>query len=249
MRASYSAVLARKIGLFLATRPARIGWPGGVVSFTFDDFPKTALTEGGAILRKYGLHGTYYAALGLAGTTRNLGPMFDIDDLRTAHAEGHEIACHTYNHLDLVGADRNRIVAEVAENGAALANAMPDLPVTNFAYPFGAVSITAKRVLAGRFSSCRGTGRGINHGRIDLADLLATDVYDGNYNRDGLRGMIERNRALGGWLIFYTHDVAEMPSPFGCKPSQLEELVAYAAERSAVLPVRDVAARLGFAAA
>lgn len=249
MRASYAAYLARKIGAFCATRPARLQWPGGVVSFTFDDFPKTALDSGGAILRQYKARGTYYASLGLAGTTRNLGPMFEIDDLRAASQDGHEIACHTYNHLDLVGAEMSRIVGEVVENAAALSASMPDMRMTTFAYPYGAVSIAAKRALAYRFACCRGTAAGINHGRVDLADLRGTEVYDSKYDRTGLCGLIERNREVGGWLIFYTHDVEERPSPFGCKPAQLEELVAHAVERSAVLPVRDVAVRLGFSQA
>ena len=50
MRSSISALLARKIGGLMRTRPDSVNWPGGVASFTFDDFPKTALTVGGAIL-------------------------------------------------------------------------------------------------------------------------------------------------------------------------------------------------------
>jgi peptidoglycan/xylan/chitin deacetylase (PgdA/CDA1 family) len=32
-----------------------------VISFTFDDFPRSALVKAGAILRERGLAGTYYA--------------------------------------------------------------------------------------------------------------------------------------------------------------------------------------------
>jgi hypothetical protein len=45
-------------------------------------------------------------------------------------------------------------------------------------------------------------------------------------------------------LVFFTHDVTGAPSPFGCNPGQLEAVVAYAAERSTILPVRDVIAGL-----
>ncbi|MGZ6012840.1 MAG: hypothetical protein ACXWK0_13450, partial [Caulobacteraceae bacterium] len=38
-----------------------------VVSFTFDDFPRSALTEGGGVLRERGWAGTYYAAGGFCG--------------------------------------------------------------------------------------------------------------------------------------------------------------------------------------
>jgi len=251
MRASVAALVARKIGSlqigsWLATRPAKLAWEGGVVSFTFDDFPKSALTNGGSILANHGLRGTYYTALKLAGTQGNLGRMFDAEDVLAAHAAGHEIACHTYTHLDCCQADAASVVEEVRENGAKLSALLCGAQMTNFAYPYGAVSISAKRAVANRFASSRGTGQGINCGTVDLADLLGTRIYDCAFDRAALRALIDRTRAIGGWLIFYTHDVSDTPSEFGCKPDQLEEIVAYAAERSEVLPVRDVAARLGF---
>src|SRR6185437_4505492 len=87
-RVSIAARLVREIGGFLCTRPAKVNWPGGVVSFTFDDFPRSAWVSGGAILEQYDRRGTYYAALGMAGTENHLGPMFTPDDLRQAHAHG-----------------------------------------------------------------------------------------------------------------------------------------------------------------
>jgi peptidoglycan/xylan/chitin deacetylase (PgdA/CDA1 family) len=246
MRCSIAARLAREIGGFLHTRPAKIGWAGGVMSFSFDDFPKSAWQTGGAIIEKYNARATYYTALSFAGTVGNLGPMFDIDDLRAANTTGHEIACHTYSHADCVYLSAGEIVAETERNAAALAEVL-DAPMTNFAYPYGAVSLTAKAALSGRFASCRGTGEGINRRTVDLTDLRAVPLYPGSYDRDRLRRLIDENRTVGGWLIFFTHDVADQPSAFGCTPEQLEAIVAYAAETSPVLPVRDVLAGLGLA--
>ena len=36
-----------------------------LISFTFDDFPRSAIHTGGAILNRFGVAGTYYAAFGL----------------------------------------------------------------------------------------------------------------------------------------------------------------------------------------
>ena len=105
----------------------------------------------------------------------------------------------------------------------------------------------AKGALARRFASCRGTGRGLIHGTIDLADLPSTSLYSRNFDRDRLCQLIEDAQAENAWLIFYTHDVAEEPSPFGCTPAQFQSIVAYAVENTAVLPVRDVLAELGLA--
>jgi peptidoglycan/xylan/chitin deacetylase (PgdA/CDA1 family) len=249
MRCSIAARLAREIGGFMHTRPAKIGWAGGVVSFSFDDFPKSAWLTGGAIIEKYDVRATYYAAMSFAGTVADLGAMFDIEDLRTANANGHEIACHTYSHADLLYLSPGEIVAEVERNAAALAEVFDDVTMANFAYPYGAVSLAAKAALNRRFASCRGTGEGINRGTVDLTDLRAVPLYPGSQDRDRLRQLIDENRAVGGWLIFYTHDVAEQPSAFGCTPEQLDAMVAYAAETSPVLPIRDVLARLGLAGA
>ena len=247
-RVSLGARLAREIGGILGTKPAKINWPGGVVSFTFDDFPRSAWVNGGAILEKYDRRGTYYTAMGMAGTANNLGPMFELDDLRAAHAQGHEIACHTFHHRDVARLQTVEIADEIDRNAAALSQALPgDASIVNFAYPFGGVSLSAKSALASRFASCRGTGRGLNQGTVDLADLFGTSLYSQNFDRDRLCQLIDDAHAENGWVIFYTHDVAEEPSLFGCTPEQFHAIVAYAAENAPVLPVRDVLAGLGLA--
>ncbi len=246
-RVSLAARMVREIGGLLRTRPATVSWPGGVVSFTFDDFPRSAWNNGGTILEEYDRRGTYYAAMGLAGTANNLGPMFDLDDLRAAHVRGHEIACHTYTHRDCGRASPAEIGAEIDRNAVALSQALDGAAITNFAYPFGGVSLSAKTALSTRFASCRGTGRGLNQGTIDLADLFSTSLYDQNFDRDRLCRLIDDAQAKSAWVIFYTHDVSDEPSPFGCTPAQLRSIVAYAVENAAVLSVRDVLAGLGVA--
>jgi peptidoglycan/xylan/chitin deacetylase (PgdA/CDA1 family) len=230
-------------------RPVDIAYPGGAVSFSFDDFPKSALATGGTILEKYGLRGTYYAALGLAGSTGNVGPIAELAEMREAHQRGHELACHTYTHLDCSRAAAPEILAEIGRNADAMATLLDGFAPSNFAYPFGRYLSPAKRLVAPRFASCRGTSDGINHRGADLADLRGTRVYAQLFDESATRRLIDRACKHGGWIIFYTHDVTEAPSRFGCTPRQWESVVAYAAERAAVLPVCEVLARAPFAAA
>ena len=238
--------LAREIGLTLSALPAPVTWPGGVVSFTFDDFPKSAFAVGGDILERYGARGTYYTSMKLAQSQTQLWPMFNDRDIRAAHRAGHEIACHTYTHPDLRNLAKPMILAEVRNNATALSSLIEGYLPTNFAYPYGCVSTKAKSVLRSWFSSCRGIVRGINHGLVDLAELLAMPLYAEDFDSAEMCRLIERTCSLDGWLIFFTHDVTGTPSPFGCKPGQLEAVVAYAAERSTILPVRDVFASLPY---
>jgi peptidoglycan/xylan/chitin deacetylase (PgdA/CDA1 family) len=236
--------LIRRSALAMSARPISLAWPGGVVSFTFDDFPKSALAIGGRILERYNVRGTYYAAMKLAGTNDILGPMFDAGDILAAHGAGHEIACHTFTHVDCRTVPKSVITTEICQNATAFGALIEGFVPTNFAYPYGSISVMAKRLLGAKFSSCRGIGRGINHDIADLADLLAVQIYDIDFDEAEMQRLIERIRRIGGWLIFFSHDVADKPSAYGCTPDQLERVVAYAAARTTILPVRDVIAGL-----
>jgi len=139
------------------------------------------------------------------------------------------------------------IAAEIDRNGAMLTELLGERPA-NFAYPFGGISQTAKAAAHCHFASCRGTGRGLNRGTVDLADLRSTSLYARDFDRDRLCGLIDEAKAQAAWLIFFTHDVAEQPSDFGCTPKQFDAIVAHAAANTSVLPVRDVLTRLGLMA-
>src|SRR5947207_11316553 len=78
-------------------RPLAVKSPRPIISFTFDDFPRSALHTGGAILERFGVRGTYYASLGLMGRTAPTGPIFLREDLPVLIAQGHELGCHTYD--------------------------------------------------------------------------------------------------------------------------------------------------------
>ncbi|HEY4077865.1 MAG TPA: polysaccharide deacetylase family protein [Rhizomicrobium sp.] len=236
--------IARKLGTLTMRRVSAI-WPHGVVSFTFDDFPKSALSAGGAILERHGVRGTYYTAFGLAGTQGSPGAMFEIDDVRAAHARGHEVACHTYAHINCAKAGTVQMRSEVDANAAAATSVIEGLALANFSYPFGGVSSQARRTLGPRFSCCRGIQPGINEGVPDYTELRANKIYASLFDEGQMRGIIDRNRSVGGWLVFYTHDVVEAPSAYGCTGDQLESVVAYAASRSPILPVREVVSAMG----
>jgi peptidoglycan/xylan/chitin deacetylase (PgdA/CDA1 family) len=48
---------------------------GAVVSFTFDDVPASAASEGAPILEAFGIRGTYYLCGGLLGGQGDLRPI------------------------------------------------------------------------------------------------------------------------------------------------------------------------------
>ena len=68
LKAKLTSLLARK----LVRRPARLAGHRPVASITFDDFPKNAWTEGGPVLARRGVRGTYYTAGGFCGRTLDM---------------------------------------------------------------------------------------------------------------------------------------------------------------------------------
>ncbi|HSR10529.1 MAG TPA: polysaccharide deacetylase family protein, partial [Thermodesulfobacteriota bacterium] len=68
------------------------------ISFTFDDFPRSALHKGGSILSDFNLRATYYASFSLMGKENETGPIFTAADLQDLFAAGHELGCHTFDH-------------------------------------------------------------------------------------------------------------------------------------------------------
>jgi peptidoglycan/xylan/chitin deacetylase (PgdA/CDA1 family) len=243
MRGRLCSGIVKSLEYFLTHQRVHLSAPGGMASFTFDDFPQSAFAIGGTILEKYNARGTYYASLGLASTAGDLGPMFDFEDIAAANLRGHEIACHTYSHMDCSRTNVKTILGEIEKNATTLNRVVEGTKTTNFAYPFGRTSIASRRALRSRFTSCRGIRPGINRSFSDLTNLRAVRIYDRTIDEVALKQVIDRSCTLGGWIIFYTHDVAVAPSAFGCTPSQLEGIVAYAASRMPILPVRDALTR------
>src|SRR5580704_13039157 len=80
-------------------RPAALGNLGPIVTFTFDDFPRSALTVGGSILESFAARATYYVSMGLMDAENQLGPQFSREDLHSLVERGHEVAIHGFDHL------------------------------------------------------------------------------------------------------------------------------------------------------
>src|SRR6266436_5375910 len=93
----------RKVASLACRRPFSVHPQRPLISFTFDDFPRSAIHTGGAILNRFGVAGTYYAALGLIDKLTPSGQIFSVDDLPALFEQGHELGCHTFAHCDSWG--------------------------------------------------------------------------------------------------------------------------------------------------
>ncbi|HEY4032082.1 MAG TPA: polysaccharide deacetylase family protein [Caulobacteraceae bacterium] len=220
-----------------------------VVSFTFDDFPRSALTEGGRILRERGWAGAYFAAGGFCGRRVDGLDYFDRDDLVQAAEEGHEIGCHTFSHLRLPDTSAREIQADLERNAAFIADVLPDHRLSSFAYPYGDLDLGKKALLGRRFPICRGIWPGINAGRMDFAQLKAVPLERRSLANLDVEAWLDRVQAERGWLIFFTHDVSDDPSDYGCSRQAFEAAADAVARRGIrVLPVKNAVGLARFAA-
>jgi peptidoglycan/xylan/chitin deacetylase (PgdA/CDA1 family) len=232
--------MAAKSNRKLASRTIR----KGMVSFTFDDFPRSAWTVGGKILGEYGVKGTYYAALGLMGQTTPVGEMFERRDLEEVAEGGHELACHTHDHVLCRDLDRIHLLANCERNQLRMSELLCGYRPRNFSFPEGVVTASAKALLSPIYDSCRTIEPGINLDPVDLAFLRANRVYSTSSSRQ-LQEIIQRNQRQMGWLILYTHDIGAIPSPWGCTPEEFRAVVACAAvSGTEILPIGDAVQRL-----
>lgn len=225
-------------------RTAVLGDSGPFVSFTFDDFPRTAYTTGGAILKSLGVRGTYYVAMGLMNTSNELGEQFRLEDLHAAADDGHELATHTFSHHSSRRISLDSFEEDVRKGRDAVREIAGLSPSGNFAYPYGEATLAAKRSVGSEMISCRGTCRGWNGPHVDL-NLLKANSLCGNLDRlKFVEHLILENEREKGWLIFYTHDVRPNPSVYGCTPELLESVAATGKRGGEILPVAEVLLKL-----
>lgn len=224
-----SRILWRRIVQLTLQRP--------VVTFCFDDFPRTALSCAGDILSRSGCHGTYYASAGLVNTTTELGEQFRQEDLADLLEEGHELGSHTCHHTSCRSVPFEAFVQDVWDGCKALEDMIGSAVSRNFAYPYGDVTLNSKRALTG-MTSCRGIYSGMNGPAVDLNLLKACALYGGTEQLNRIEEIVGTAEKYNRWLIFYTHDVRQKPSRFGCTPGLLESTLSFVLER--VVPVRSV---------
>lgn len=214
-----------------------------MVSFTFDDAPASAAGAGAELLEARGLKGVFYACAGLAGAEGPMGRYADAGDYARLAAAGHEIGCHTFSHLDCGRASGGAALAEAVRNAEQLEAWDVPYPST-FAYPYGDVAAGPKAILAGRFRLLRALHPGLVEKGSDLNQAPAVGI-EGPDGEASARRWLARARDRKAWLILYTHDVRESPSPWGCTPAALAGLIDAALEGGfEVVTVTEGAQRL-----
>ncbi len=90
----------------------------------------------------------FYIAGNLVGTKEAKRNLITQEGCRKLVERGHELGCHTYNHLKVPYVGARNIVADLERNTAYLDAFEPDrVEPRNFAYPYCASSMMSRRLL------------------------------------------------------------------------------------------------------
>ncbi|SFV37218.1 Peptidoglycan/xylan/chitin deacetylase, PgdA/CDA1 family [Devosia crocina] len=218
-----------------------VGTGTPIVSFTFDDVPDTALSAGARILEAHEARGTFYIAAGLLGREEADRRLIGAEGCRELARRGHEIGCHTFAHGNLRDLSRRELTRDLDRNREALAEIVPGPAPRNFAYPYNSAALRHRPALSQRFRSARGGVTGINRGPTDRTYLRSFPLQQPETSVGQLHAVIDELVRAPGWLIFFGHDLAETPTPYGCTPQSFEALVRHARDSGCTILTIDQA--------
>lgn len=228
----------RKLVPLMAKRNIPVKLERPIISISFDDFPQSVMENALPQLDEYDWKATFYVAAGLEGKTNHLGRHFDAEDIQTLVKDGHEIGCHTYNHVNILEVSNEAIQKEIEDNAHALGKiGVP--PLKSFAYPYGEANAAQKRHLETGFTAMRGIVPGIHYDTVDLNQINAMKIYSGP-DIDKVVRAIESLKERPGWLTLFTHDVRDNPSKFGCTPEDFSRVLKAIKQSGAeVVPIHQ----------
>lgn len=230
-----------------ASRPKTVRTTAPLVSFTFDDVPDSALLEGAEILESHGVFGTFYIAGGMAGRVEPDRTLISPEGCAELARRGHEIGCHTFSHRAIRAMPGSALARDLDRNALYLRETAGLAKPENFAFPYNAAWPLARREFRRRYRTCRAGGEGINRGAVDPLMLQGVAIQQPEQSALDLTAMIDEVVREPGWLVFYGHDVADRPTPYGCTGRTLDILVRHAVESGCeVLTVSRALDRLGW---
>ena len=214
-----------------------------IVSFSFDDCPKSVVETALPLLEREGWRATIYMSMGRCDTVNHFGHHMNQDDVKAAAKSGHEIGDHTFSHLDGQAVTLDIYRADIARNQAALADL--GLPRSQtFAYPYGTNSPAVKQLVGSQFKLCRGVVPS-SATNFDINFSPATPLYRGQKMKTAYR-RLKALKDAPQWEVLFTHDVRDNASHFGCTPSDLAATIKTVKESGAhVLPVAEALAHVG----
>ena len=217
-------ILRKRVGHLLHKKTIKIE-NQKMVSFTFDDVFDSAFKNGGGVLKKYDAKGTFYLSMSFMKGLGGQKEIFTEEVLREALKDGHEMAGHSFGHLSAFNVTKEQLLTDELRNQEEFNRLNLGVKLENFAYPYGDQVPMVKEEMGRIYHSSRGITEGANRGSTDLNNLKAIRLFEEDYSLEYIYKILDDFNTKGGWLIFYTHDIEENYSRWGCSPEYFEKVV------------------------
>ena len=201
--------------------------PQSVITFTFDDAPKSVYQTAFPILHRYGIPATLYVITDVVGTDHWYVTWDQIDKLSKA---GWEIGDHTNTHPSLIKLSNADVISELDISKQTLLQ--HGYRALSFAPPFGDYNEKVLSFIRERFQSNRKADGGVDAGfndplHPDHYNLSAYELQD-TTTFSQAKARIDRAVKDGQWLIFFAHKVVKgEPAPYEYKAARLKKIVRY----------------------
>jgi peptidoglycan/xylan/chitin deacetylase (PgdA/CDA1 family) len=198
----------RSRGYFLTevTKPGALRWDKPMVSIAFDDGWQSVYDRALPLLNKHDFPSTQY----LNASTLETPNYMTAAEVQQLHAAGHEIAAHSYDHVDLTSLATDRLDDELRKGKEALAAA--GLPTEDLATPYGRSDAQVDWYASKYFNIVRGTDDGINtRQNLDPHNLKVFYVTS-ETTPDELAQVLTDTSQVNGWLILVYHQIAPAES-------------------------------------
>ncbi len=215
-----------------------VGLDRGILSVTFDDFPRSAWQVGGEMLAEVGGQATYYAAGTFHAATIDGAPYFTAEDMASLVAAGHEVGCHSFDHRSVLEVRVASYLDSVRRNADFVASILPGYRLRSHAFPFGHVRVANRLMLRRHFEVLRGIQAPHWLCRFDPTLLRAAGLEERREGMIDWSRLIDQTARSRGWLILFTHGVTTRPTPYDVHPRTLASVLNRARnEGLEILPV------------
>jgi peptidoglycan/xylan/chitin deacetylase (PgdA/CDA1 family) len=204
------------------------GFSRPLISITFDDGWTNQYTNAFPLLQQYGLPATFYI---ISGELTDQPGYMSAAQVVSLHNAGEEIGSHSITHPDMTTLTATQLQNEMSNSQATLQGVI-GLPVTDFAYPFGAYNANTIAVGKQYYQSQRSVIDGLNtKDSFNITQLKIHEV-DSNITTAQVQAWIDQAIADKGWLILVYHETAVAPSDptdalYTTQPADLNTELAY----------------------
>jgi len=191
-----------------------------------------------ALMRQYGLGGTFNLNAGLFGHKPRIADICRIpeDEIRQVY-EGFEIASHGYRHENFRMMGREKVEQSLSMDIATLSKLI-EAPVTGHAYPYDAYTQSAEDFLRkqGIAYARRATGKGSFRFPDNPLNCVPTCWFNDRNVFQLIDNFIKAEPTDGDLLFLMWGHAYEMEYGFRkCPPAQLERILEHAAGQSDIV--------------